>query len=124
MTPLNFTYKKAGADVWVLNTDDIPLDKAKVKDEQIVYLAPNNAGGNHKHPRTEWFVGIGELAFIWLDDAGKKHEEQMNPDGRLLLFEVPPFLPHAVANRSADTAGILFEMADGKMESAETVKIV
>lgn len=124
MTPLNFTYKKAGADVWVLNTDDIPLDKAKVKDEQIVYLAPNNAGGNHKHPRTEWFVGIGELIFIWLDDVGKKHEEHMNPEGRLLLFEVSPFLPHAVANRSDDTAGILFEMADGKLETEEAVKVV
>lgn len=120
---LNYTYKKPDTEVWVLNTDDIPVDKSKIKDQQIVHLAPKSVGGNHKHPRTEWFIGIGELFFIWLDEDGLKHEEHMHPNGQIFLFEVPPFLPHAVANRSSDKVGILFEMADGKMENVEKVEV-
>lgn len=124
ITKINYTYKKPETEVWVLNTDDIPVDKSFVKDQQIVHLAPQSVGGNHKHPRTEWFVGIGELEFIWLDEKGNKKSEQMNPNGQILLIEVPPFLPHAVRNSSVDKIGILFELADGKMKDVESVKIV
>ena len=37
---LKYTYKKPGTEVWVLNTDDIPLDKALIKDNQIVHIPP------------------------------------------------------------------------------------
>jgi hypothetical protein len=47
---LDYSYKKPGADVWVLNIDDIPVDKSLIKDQQIVHFAPNAIGGNHKHP--------------------------------------------------------------------------
>lgn len=120
---LNYTYKKPDTDVWVLNTDDIPVGKEKIKDQQIVHLAPLSVGGNHKHPRTEWFIGIGDLLFVWLDESGNKHQEHMHPDGKILLIEVPPFLPHAVANKSETNVGILFEMADGKMVDVEKVEV-
>lgn len=123
ITKLNYTYKKPDTDVWVLSTDDIPVGKEKIKDEQIVHLAPLGVGGNHKHPRTEWFIGIGDLLFIWLDENGDKHQEYMHPAGQILLIEVPPFLPHAVANKSAGNVGILFEMADGKMVDVEKVEV-
>lgn len=123
ITNLNYTYKKPESEVWVLNTDDIPVQKEIIKDQQIVHLAPLSVGGNHKHPRTEWFIGIGDLYFVWLDEDGARHEESMHPDGQIVLIEVPPYLPHAVVNKSKDKVGILFEMADEKMEKVEQVKV-
>lgn len=29
-SPLSYTYKKTDSDVWVLNTNDIPVDQAKI----------------------------------------------------------------------------------------------
>jgi uncharacterized RmlC-like cupin family protein len=121
---ISFTYKKKNAGVWVLNTKDIPVDQTKINNVQLVYLAPRQVGGNHKHQRTEWFVGIGDLQFIWLDAQGAQHSEPMNPDGQLRLITVPPFLPHAVANISADVAGVLYEMADGELQEVEEVGVL
>lgn len=120
---LNHTYEKSDIGVWVLNTDDIPVDKGLIKDQQIVHLAPQGVAGNHKHPRTEWFIGIGDLTFVWFDEIGERHEEAMHPDGQIRLFTVPPFLAHAVVNNSNDKVGILFEMADTKMKGSEQVKV-
>ena len=121
---LKYSYKKPDTDIWVLNVDDIPVDKALVKDQQIVHFAPGAIGGNHKHPRTEWFVAVGDLVFYWLDDDGKRHEEHMHPNGEIRLITVPPYLPHAVVNRSKDQVAVLFELADGKQENVEEVKVV
>lgn len=123
ITELNYTYKKPDTEVWVLNTEDIPVDQAKIKDQQLVHLAPQSIGGNHKHPRTEWFIGIGELVFVWFDEDCQVHEEAMNLEGKIVLIEVPPFLAHAVVNKSKDTFGILFELADAKMEQVEKVEV-
>lgn len=120
---LDYTYKKPDTDVWVLNTDDIPVGDESIQDVQLVHLAPGSVGGNHKHPRTEWFIGIGDLLFIWLDDEGNTHQEHMHPDGQIMLITVTPYLPHAVANVSPDKVGILYEMADGKMKDVEVVKV-
>lgn len=124
ITKLNYSYKKAGSDVWVLNYDDIPVDRPLIKDQQIVHLAPGSMGGNHKHPRIEWFIGIGDLILVWLDEDNKKHEESMNPNGQIKLIKVPAFLPHAVLNKSTNQTGILFEMADGKIKDIEIVKVI
>lgn len=121
---LEYTYKKPESEVWVLNTDDIPIDLSQIEDQQIVHLAPESAGGNHKHPRTEWFVAIGDLVIFWLDEHGEKHQEHMNPNGQLRLVKVPPFLPHAVKNISKERSGILFEFSDAKMKDVVEVKIV
>ncbi|MCD8484581.1 hypothetical protein LRY60_03180 [Candidatus Woesebacteria bacterium] len=82
ITPLNFTYKKDDSDVWVLNTDDIPIDKSLIKDQQFVHLAPLSVGGNHKHPRIEWFVAVGDLEFIWFDVNGEKKINRDEPKRR------------------------------------------
>lgn len=122
-TDLNYTYKKEDSDVWVLNTNDIPVEKSKINDQQLVHLAPLSVGGNHRHPRTEWFVAIGELLFVWLDENGVKHEEPMNPDGKLRLVMVPPFVPHAVVNQSSEKIGLLFDMADAPMSDVEKIAV-
>lgn len=124
ITKLNFTYKKPDSDVWVLNLNDIPINKDRIKDQQIVHFAPKSFGGNHQHPRTEWFIGIGELQLIWLDETGEKYFEQMNPGGEILLIEIPPYTPHAVLNQSETQSAVLFELADGKMIDKEEVQIV
>jgi len=95
ITNLNYTYKKPDTEVWVLNTDDIPVNKELIKDQQIAHLAPQSVGGNHMHP-----------------------------DGQIKLITVPSFLAHAVVNRSQGKVGILFEMADGKMKEVGQVKVV
>lgn len=123
ITKLNYSYKKPDTDTWVLNTDDIPFDKSKIKDQQIVHLASGSTGGNHKHPRIEWFIGIGDLVFTWLDEKGQKHTEHMHPNGQILLFEVPPFLAHAVSNISKTTNAVLFEFADMKQVNTEKVEV-
>lgn len=123
ISTISYTYKKPETDVWVLNMDDIPVDKAVIKDQQIVHLAALSTGGNHKHPRREWFIGIGQLYFIWLDTEGNKHQEHMNPDGQIKLFEVPPFLPHAVNNFSSSERAVLIEFADAKMADVEKVLV-
>lgn len=123
ITTLSYTYKKPNTEVWVLNTKDIPVDQELIKDRQIVHLAPQSVGGNHKHPRTEWFIGIGDLIFVWLDENGEKHQEHMHPNGQIKLITAPPFLPHAVVNQSRDKTGVLFEMADGKMQDVEAVEV-
>lgn len=121
--PLNYTYKKQHADVWVLNTADIPVEESLIADVQLVHLSAGSVGGNHKHPRTEWFIGIGDLLFVWLDENGEQQQAHMNPEGNILLISVPPYLPHAVVNTSKDMFGILYEMADGKMKEVETVPV-
>ena len=124
ITPLSFTYKREDTDVWVLNRDDIPLDPQKAKDLQIVHLGPGASGGNHQHSRTEWFIGTGDLVFVWLDEQGRRHQQPMYPNGQIMLIEVPPWLPHAVKNQSIDTSAVLFEFADGKMTEKEIVQVV
>ena len=123
ITNLNYTYKKPDTDVWVLNFDDIPVPLAHVKDRQIVHLAPGSVGGNHTHPRTEWFIGVGDLELIWLDEHGAKHTQHMHPEGQILLIEVPPFLPHAVKNISRTQQAILLEFADEKMRDVKRVVV-
>lgn len=123
ITELKYTYKKPDTDVWVLNTDDIPVNKALIQDQQLIHLAPGSVGGNHSHPRTEWFVGIGDLVFVWLDKENRQQETHIHPEGCIRLVTVPPMLPHAVVNKSKDKVGVLYEMADGKMKDVTPCKV-
>jgi hypothetical protein len=124
-TPLNYTYKKPATEVRVLNFNDIPTPNEKIKDRTLVHLGPLSIGGNHQHPRTEWFVGFGpELEIHWLDDEGQLHSQLMNPNGELVLCEVPPFLPHAIRNNSQHQFALLLEFADAPQSNVESVNII
>lgn len=123
ITLLDYSYQKSETGLWVLNADDIPVDKGLIKDQQIVHFQPLAIGGNHKHPRTEWFIGIGNLIFYWLDSFGMLQELKMNPNGNLLLIEVPPLLPHTVINQSKTDTAVLFEYADAKQHDVEKVVV-
>lgn len=124
ITKINYSYQRHKPDLWVLNNEDIPVDTHLIKDQQIVHFSPKSFGGNHSHPRTEWFIGIGDLSLVWLDQENQKHELKMSTDDALLLVEVPPHVPHAVINNSDTEFAVLFEYADGKMEDVTQVEVV
>lgn len=124
ITKINYSYKKEHFDLWALNFDDIPIDKDIVKDTQIVHFAPGSIGGNHKHPRTEWFIAIGELILYWVDEDGNKHEKVMSSEDGILMFKIPPFVPHAVKNVSEFKFGVLFEYADAKQYEVEPYHVI
>ncbi len=123
---INPSYKKDNGN-FVLSFDDIPTPKNFNKvDQSIVYIKAGQIGGNHKHKRTEVFVGFGEgLEIYWLDKKGKLNFEKMNPNGELLVFFIAPFIPHAIKNNSKNS-GVLIEIADSKQTLAdvERVKVI
>jgi hypothetical protein len=60
---------------------------------------------------------------MWLDDGGQRHEELMHPEGQIVLIEVPPYLAHAVVNRSADREAVLWELSNEKKSATEMIKV-
>ena len=125
ITELNYTYKKEGTDIRVLNTKDIPIPKENSIDTQFITIPPENIGGNHKHPRTEYYIGMGsELELVWINNENKTEYLKMNPEGQLLLIEIPPMIPHAVVNKSKNQTAFLIEYANDVLKNTESVKVV
>jgi hypothetical protein len=122
VTPISYSYIKSDQDIRVLNWKELPVLEA-VKDTQIIYFSASTVGGNHRHPRTEWYICFGDLILYWLDETGKRHQKCLNPKGRLLLVKIPPFLAHAVRNRSATNSALLLELADAPQNHVERIKV-
>lgn len=122
--PIEPTYKKDNG-LWNLDTISLPFpDKFQIAERSIVHIPAGEFGGNHKHPRTEAFVGIGEeLYIVWEDDKSQKHEDKMMDGEQLFLFVVEPFTPHAVINRGNSFA-ILVEFADGPNVDVEQAEVL
>ena len=96
----------------------------EVKQRSIVHIPPGQLGGNHKHPRTEAFIGIGrELELVWKENE-KLIKEMMNPGGQLVLFTIPPQVEHAVKNKSEAENGMLIELADAEQDLVEVCKLI
>ena len=116
------TYKKENG-LWVLDLDDIKIP-FYIKERSIVNIPPSQIGGNHRHPRQEAFMGIGEyLELVW-NEGGKSKRVEMNPEGKLILFIIPPNLEHAVINNSEAVNGILIEFADEAQRDIEVRKVI
>lgn len=120
------TYKKFAGDLWSLDLNQLPLPKNfKIKERSIVYLAPKIIAGNHHHPRTEIFLGLGSsLKLIWQDETGKIHRNPMNPENKLYLFKIPANLAHAIINESNHQTAILLELADAKQDSVNKDQLI
>jgi len=120
------TYKKDDSGLWSLDTEQLPLPKDfKVKEKSIIYFPPKQSGGNHIHPRTEIFLGIGaSLKLVWQDKDGHTHSNPMNPENKLYLFRIPPHLPHAVVNESDHQFAMLLELADQKQENVKAAALI
>ena len=110
----------------MINFEDIPFpNDFTLKERSLVAMIPEEMGGNHKHPRTECFLVFGgNLEFIWLDKNGKKQVESMTSKDNLLLFVVPPFLSHAVVNKSETETAYLLEFADMELRDFERVEVI
>jgi len=121
---INPTNKKENG-LWSLRTDQLPLPKDFVVNERnIVYIPPGEYGGNHKHPRREAFVGVGEaLYMVWQDDQGHTHEDKMMDGEQLYVFDVESFTPHAVVNKGSGFA-LLVELATGPNIDVEQVELL
>ena len=124
--PLPFSYKHPNSEVWVFNTTSLPIPSRKIKDQQMIVLGPGAVGGNHKHPRTEWFIAMSPgLQLYWLDEQGNVQERELfSQKEELILVEMPPFVPHAVKNIGNTEKAILIEFADDKIKKNEHVKVI
>lgn len=119
---IGYTRIKPDQDIRLLNWESIPV-AAQAQDEQIILFAPGTVGGNHKHPRTEWYIAFGDLVLYWLNEAGELNHRHLNPQGSLNLVKIPSFMPHAVVNVSHDHHAVLLELADAKQENVERVMV-
>jgi len=120
--PITPTYKRENG-LWVLDIDKIkiPFD---IKERSVVNIPPGQIGGNHKHPRQEAFIGVGEgLELVW-KQSDKTESVKMNPGGELMLFLIPPYLEHAVVNNSETANGILIEFADLIQRDVQVCKVI
>lgn len=80
--------------------------------KHLVTIPAGAVSANHAHPRFESFIGIGKsLKFYWIDKNGDRKYEDMTAQDGLLLFIVPPHVPHAILNES-DAPAVLLEYAD------------
>ncbi len=122
--PFTPTYKKENG-LWLLNVDttDVPSNFTVVE-RNIVYIPGGEFGGNHKHPRNEAFIGIGDsLQLIWQDDEGNNHTETMSNDSELSLFVVHSLTPHVVVNKG-NAPAMLIEFADDKQHDVVAVDLL
>ena len=110
--PIQPEYKLSNG-IWTIDPATIKFPpKFKPRESAIVYIPPQQVGGNHEHQRTEVFLAIGEeLEMVWLENNNKK-KQKMNPKGKLNLFKVTDNTPHAIINKSETESGILFEFTD------------
>lgn len=117
-------YKK-DEGFWVIRTQEhfseIPFE---VQEQSLITIPPGKIGGNHKHPRKEAFIGLGEkLYLVWQDNDGKIHEEKME-DENVNLFIIPSMLPHAVINKSTTAVATLYEYASEPQHDVKRVELV
>lgn len=117
-------YKK-DEGFWVIRTqeqfDQIPFE---VQEQSLITIPSGEIGGNHKHPRKEAFIGLGEkLYLVWQDSDGKVHEEKME-DENVNLFIIPTMIPHAVINKSKIAVATLYEYASEPQHDVERVELV
>ena len=118
-------YKKANG-AWALDTQNtIVSNEFSPVEQALVLLPPEQIAGNHKHVRREALLGLGKGAyFLWQGDNGELHEEQMNPEGQVYLFVIPPNVPHAVVNKSSHEPAVLYEYFDDVYRDVERVNLV
>jgi uncharacterized RmlC-like cupin family protein len=89
----------------------------------LISFPPNQAGGNHKHPRVELFGLLsGSLDVLYIDEVGKQCVESMMlpTQDYINLYVIPAFLPHAVVNHS-NTYSFMLEFATEEQHDIESV---
>lgn len=122
-TEIQPLYKKPnGLYVQEIDRSDLPLGFQPVV-RHLVTIPSGAVSANHRHPRTEAFIGIGnDLEFFWIDEDGNKQSRIMNPADQLILVCVAPNVPHAIKNNS-DAPAVLLEYADKIQSESDITEI-
>ena len=107
-----------------LNTLPLPSDFF-IRHQMIIYLPPKQLAANHKHRRREIFICLSDnVELHWVDEEGMTHINKMKEDNQLYLFDIPPFVPHAIINLSQDSAAVLLEFADDLHNACEPYAVI
>lgn len=109
-----------------IDLNDFPFPSDFSKYQQVaLYIPPMRRGGNHKHPRREVFVCLNEdVELHWVDENGHTHVNPMREGNQLYLFDVHPFVPHAIINLSSTSAAVVLEFADADQHDVEPCSVI
>lgn len=112
--PVTAIEKGTGGSIKI-DLEKLPLPSDFVyRCRDLIYLPPRKSGGNHRHARREIFISLSDdVEMHWIDKTGLKHIEKFKEQDGIFIFDVHPFVPHAVLNKSKDAPAILVEFADG-----------
>lgn len=107
-----------------LNRLPLPPDFLNSRQMMIV-IPPGEIGGNHKHPRREIFISLSDdLELHWIDEKGLTHRQKMKDKNQFYLFNIHPFVPHAVVNRSQSSDALLLELYDEEQFDVELFPVL
>lgn len=102
-----------------LHNLSLPLDFLNLE-QTLIFIPPLQFGGNHKHPRREIFICLSEdVEFQWIDKNDVKHIKTMKENGQIFIFDVHPFIPHAIVNMSTKSPALLLEFANARQNLVE-----
>ena len=104
----------------------LPLPAEFILRQQIMlYMPPMQIGGNHKHPQREIFLSLSDdVELHWIDKDGTTHTHKMKEGNQLFLFDVQPFVPHAIINLSKTAAAVILELTDTDEQHAELCPVL
>lgn len=104
-----------------VDLDKLPLPSDFINQHQIlIYIPPMQFGGNHKHPRREIFFSLNDnIELHWIDKNGTTHVNKMREENQIYIFDVHPFVPHAIVNLSQKLAAVLLEFTNDRQHNVE-----
>ncbi len=107
-----------------LNQLPLPSDFLNLQ-QVMIYIPPTRLGGNHIHPRREIFISLSDdVELHWVDEDGVTHRHQMKEGNQLYLFDVQPFVPHAIVNFSPHSAAVILEFTDEDQHDVEPYLVI
>lgn len=109
-----------------IDLKNLPLPSDFLNHQQIVLsIPPKGIGGNHKHPRRELFISLSDnLELHWIDKEGIHHRNKMKEGNQFYLFDILPFVPHAIINVSQKVPAFLLEFADDLQHNVQPYQVL
>lgn len=105
-----------------INLDNLPLPVEFSNHQQtLIYIPPMQYGGNHKHPRREIFISLSNNVEVhWIDKNGTKYINKMREGNQIYMFDVHPFVPHAIVNLSKKSPAVISELTNVHQHDVES----
>jgi len=113
---------------WVVDPMVPPFPNAPLGQAHIASLEPGAVRGNHVHPSSAEYVFVwgGTSEVTWRSEDGELKRETVGP-GKMVVFEIPPGIPHTVVNVGSGTVYLLayyLGAAEGKWPETERVELI